>query len=215
MTPFTCLIGLLPLALYFLYVSKLNWSRRTSILSGTKDNLLLACGLAGIVLVGPGQMLVPVGALVDKGSIAWLLLLMLYLLLVLFFSGFLRPRIVLYNTTEDAVRAMLNDLGTRNGLNVNWLGATADLPGLGIHFCLEKSIMCRNITLLATGRQSTPGGWQELESLLREAACTQPPERSFHVGRWFFALSVLLLTVLALLVAFYPAAIGEGFYRSF
>ncbi|MDO5565435.1 MAG: hypothetical protein Q4G59_02175, partial [Planctomycetia bacterium] len=83
------------------------------VVSGTRDNFMLAFGLSGFVLIGPGQLIMPIGALIDKGPLAWILLFVLYLLLVLFFSSFLRPRIVLYNATPEQVRSLIADLAFR------------------------------------------------------------------------------------------------------
>lgn len=214
MTPFTCIVGFLPLTLYFLYVSRLNSYSHPVVVSGTKDNVALALGLSGFVLVGPGQLIMPVGALIDKGLLAWILLLALYLLLVLFFSGFLRHRIVLYNTSPEQVRSLIAELAFRKELEIQWLGDTLDLPKLGVHLTMETMPLFCHVSLVASGKQGQPGGWSQLETSLREVVVASPSGTK-TAFRFFFAISLVMLVIITLVGTCCSEAVLQGFFSFF
>ncbi len=175
---------------------------------------MLAFGLSGFVLIGPGQLIMPIGALVDKGIFAWILLFFLYLLLVCFFSSFLRPRIILYNTYPEQLRSLIADMAFQNELEINWLGDTLDIPALGVHLTMESWPLLKHVSLVASGKQGQPGGWAQFEKLLRKAVQAYPQKSKFAL-RVFFTVSLIMVVTMILVGLYYSEAVLNGFLAVF
>src|SRR5262245_3144148 len=105
--PFRLCVALAPLALYFLRLSFLNFSRRPSVVSGTRDAAMLGIGLSGLILVGPIELLFTMSPRIHRPDITpyiWMLVVVLYCLLLTLGVLLSAPRLVIYNISFNQLR---------------------------------------------------------------------------------------------------------------
>ena len=102
--------GLGPLAIYLLVLGWINLRPWPVVVRGERETAALGLALAGCVLVGPGQLLLPPAATQHFGPWVWPMLLLAYVLAVTLAILVARPRLVIYNVDPLAVRAVLVQL---------------------------------------------------------------------------------------------------------
>lgn len=223
--PYFVLIVAIPLSLYFFCLYRLNSCNVPRILTGAKDDLLIAFALSGLLAIGPGQLCIPIRSLIDKGLAAWFMIFFLYLLNIFLCSSLLmRPRIILYNITREKLDELFAKLSSQNessqnessqnGMVVNRFGNSVDLPDMGIHLFIEESIFFRNISLMAAGHQSYKNGWKKLEELLAKEVGNVTMERN-GIAAGFLLGSLLLGAVVVGTIVCCQDAIIQGILLSF
>lgn len=198
--PFFLFLAIFPLTCYSFGLSFLNVGKRPRVVAGVRDQLYLGLAVSGLLLIGPGQMIVPIPALVDRGIITWVLLFFLYFFSLLFLLGLLPQRIVVYNIREEDTEKLFSELPTETATSVTRAGHSYDIARLGVHFYTVYSPFFRNLTLVAAGRQKNNAGWKELEEYLKEGAATIVAPR-FNCRCWnFLGIGIILATVAVTLI---------------
>ena len=74
MDSFRLCLALGPLAIYLLLLGAINLSRRPFLITGARDLAALGVAVAGLVVVGPVELLLPEDAIHVYQSYVWLLL---------------------------------------------------------------------------------------------------------------------------------------------
>ena len=120
MDPFRLCLALGPVAVYLLLLGAVNLSRRPLLVSGVCDAAAVALAVSGLVIVGPIELFVPLGAVVQVGPYVWLLLLALYGLCVALALLLLRPRLVIYNISVNKLRPVLATLVEQLDTDARW-----------------------------------------------------------------------------------------------
>lgn len=210
MDPFRLCVALGPLALYFLAVGLMNFSRRPRVVSGTRDTAALGFATAGLLLVGPIELLLP-ALPVRITAYVWLLLLVLYVLIVSLVVLLLAPRIVVYNVNYEQIRPALAETVNQLDPDARWAGGSVSLPRLHVEFFLDDYPFIRNVSLVSTGAPQSYAGWRLLErtlrSQLRESVETRP--NAWGVGVLVTALAIL--GRMGWLIYSHPDQITQGF----
>lgn len=155
------------MGLYFLWLAWLNSGRRVRLVSGGSDAAALGAGLAGLVLVGPMELLAPESAFLVYGSTAWGMLLVMYGLIVSLVVLVQPPSIVLYNVAFPQVRTLVAQALESLEVETRWAGATVFVPSLGVEFSVDAFGSMRNTLLVATHSYQNLDGWWRLERILR------------------------------------------------
>lgn len=207
--PFRFCLALGPVAIYLLLLGMLNSFRRPLLVSGTRDTATLGLVVAGLVFVGPIDLLIPVPALIAFRAYAWVLLIALYVLGLVLVLLLQRPRIVIYNISPDELRPVLADLTHELDDEARWAGDSLFLPNLGVQLHVEGLTAMRNVTLLATSLKQSPQGWRKLEQTLKTAL------RELEVPRnpraiSLFSAGLLLSLGLLLAVSRNPQAVAQS-----
>jgi len=169
MDPFRLCVALGPVAIYLLLLGTLNLFQRPFLVLGTRDTAALGVAVAGLVLVGPVELLMPVAASLKFGPIVWLLLIGLYFTVLSAILLFLRPRLVIYNISREELRPILADLAIDLDEEARWAGDCLVLPTLGVQLYLECSAAFRNVSLVSAGGVQSHVGWAHLEGALASA----------------------------------------------
>jgi hypothetical protein len=169
MDPLRLCLALGPLAVYFLLLGAINLTRRPFLVSGGRDLAALALALAGLAVVGPFALFLPEESLVVFGGYVWLMVLALYALGMTMLILMLRPRLVIYNVTADALRPILADVVERLDREARWAGDSLVLPGLGVQLHLDSFAAMKNVSLKSTGSRQSFQGWKNLETALSSA----------------------------------------------
>lgn len=162
-------IALGPLAVYVAVLGLINLWARPFLVNGARDAAALGIGISGLMIAGPMELLVSDAAVYRLGSLAWILLLALYLLCLTLVVLLMRPRLVIYNMTRDQMRPLLANLVSDLDREARWAGDSLILPKLGVQLYVETCAAMRIIQLVATGAPQSYDGWRQLESALSTA----------------------------------------------
>jgi len=167
MDPISIGLALGPLALYLLYMGKINLSPRPVLLNGTWDICALGAGLSGMIFIGPYNLLMPPAAMIRFGAFVWILLAVLYALCLILLSSKLHPRLVIYNMTEQQLRPVLTATMHRLGWDHRWAENVLTVSNHGIQLEMVFFSPLKNITLRRTSALQNRGTWRRLERVLQ------------------------------------------------
>jgi hypothetical protein len=164
--PFRFCVAMAPLALYLLVLGVVNFVRRPTVVSGARDMMALGLGIAGLVFIGPVELLMP-SVPSDLTGYFWVILLLIYALLLTLGVLLGNPRIVVYNVSLEQLRPVLSEVVNDVDADARWAGSSVSLPRLGVEFFLDGNASFRNISLVATATPQSYSGWRTLEKALR------------------------------------------------
>jgi hypothetical protein len=212
MDPLRLTIALGPLAVYLLVLGWMNLSRRPVVVNGARDLLALAIAVSGFVLVGPVELLMPLAAASKMGPVVWVLLIGLYGLVVILLAVLAKPRLLLYNITEEVARPLVADIALRLDGDARWAGETLVIPKLNVELRLEITPVLRNVALLANHERQSVAGWRVLEAALRAEMrrIEVPPNLQ---GLSMITFSMLVMGLLLFTAARDPAGIAQSFFE--
>ncbi len=147
-------IALAPLALYLLLLAGLNLLRRPVLVTGTRDIAALGFGIAGMLLVGPIELLHPQTAVNQLGPYIWVLSIGLYSLGLALWILFARPRLTIYNISIEQLRPLLATSIEGLDPQYRWAGTCLSLPNLNVQLHLESNALSEMFrwSPMATGR---------------------------------------------------------------
>lgn len=209
MEPFRTCVAILPLAVYLLSIGFINNSRRPFMTTGARDFYALGLAVSGLVIVGPLELFMPLGAAGVFRGYVWLLLIPFYFLILSFIMLVSRPRIVIYNITIDELRPILGRLVNELDGEHRWAGNSVALPKLGVQLQIDRFPITRNISLVANATEQSFKGWRLLEtrlaSELREVESQGNP-----MGVFFVSVSSLLFATVAFVIARFPDLVVRG-----
>ncbi len=216
--PALCL-ALVPLSIYLLGLSAVNWSRHARVVSGMRDTAALASALAGLVVVGPMQLFFPLVASIrfesmGVGPLVWFLLIALYAMIVVLLLLVFRPRLVIYNVSADELRPVLAEVAAQLDHESRWAGDCLALPTLGVQCHVESLAALRNATLVSSGPKQDPQGWRRLELALRTALGAWKCRATAARSRYSSA-GLMLALVVALAVSLDPRGVGQSLVALF
>lgn len=219
MDPFRLCVALGPLAVYCVLIGGVHLSRRPLVVSGLRDTAALGVAVAGLILVGPVEMLLPYASLAVFGPSVWFFLVALYALGLILLLLMMRPRLVVYNITMEQFRPILAEVVQHLDQQTRWAGDGLFLPNLGIQFHVETFPALRNICLVASGHKQNFLGWRRLEQTLRTALAEHENlaenPRVWKVGLSLLAVGLLLSLVLLFRVASDPQAVAQSVLNLF
>ncbi|HEY6565366.1 MAG TPA: hypothetical protein VIY86_12765 [Pirellulaceae bacterium] len=205
---FTC-VSLIPLAVYLLAMGVCNLRRKPLVVRGSRDAQWLGLALSGFAIVGPLELFLPETAAFRFGPWAWMLMLALYLLLVSLWSLTLRPRLVVYNVTQEELRPLVAELSRELDPEARWAGDSLTMPKLDVRLHLETSQAIRNVELASSGSQQNDEGWKRLETELRKLLATRGSRRNLR-GLQMVGLAIAMLVIVGLLLVRDYRAIAQA-----
>ena len=159
--------ALLPLAGYLFMLAWVHVRRRPSIVSGTRDGVLLAISVAGLAIAGPLALVRPAFGGAPWG---WSIMLLLFGLVVAVCTLAARPRLVVYNVSPEQLRPLVAEVVTGLDAHARWAGASVVLPSRRLQLHLDGSGGMRCSSIVAVGERAALEGWAEFGRRLRQAA---------------------------------------------
>lgn len=193
-------IAMLPLAMYLLLLGIINLSSRPFITSGVRDVFALGIALSGFVIAGPMELFLPESAAARFGPMVWLLLICFYGLCLTLIVLLTRPRLVIYNISNEQFRPLLANVVAELDKDARWAGESLVMPNLGVQLYVEPFRMMQNLQLIASGPRQNYSGWRKLELAVNKEL------RDFRVGGnphgvMLISLSVVITVISIALVA--------------
>jgi hypothetical protein len=196
MDPFRFAIAVIPLASYALVLGAINARRRPLVVSGGSDLSALGLALAGMAFVGPIELFRPQAATSEIGNYIWPVLIVFYGLVLALVVLLSRPRIVVYNVSQEELHPFLAEAAARLDPDARWAGNHLSLPRLGVQCHLDSLDLMRNVSIAASGGAQNFDGWRQLSRTLAESLAgvrVQPNPRAMGlllVAAFLFAVSV-------------------------
>ncbi len=172
MIPFDALhacIALSPVAVYLMLMGLINLGKRPFLTTGSRDVAALGIALTGLFLCGPAKLFLPESAFLRIGPWVWPLLLALYLLFLTLMVLVIRPRLVIYNITNDQLRPLLGSVVADLDKAAQWAGDSLTLPSLGVQLHIDPQDGFRYVQLVSAGPRQNFAGWRRLELVLGKA----------------------------------------------
>ncbi len=209
MDPFRFCLALGPVAMYLLLLGAVNLSRRPLLVSGVRDAAALAVAVAGLVIIGPMELLFPFEAVLRYGPYVWLWLLSLYAMCVVLWLLVLRPRLVIYNISADKLRPVLAELAGRLDTAARWAGDSLSLPALGVQLYVDSFAALGSISLCSAGGNQSHAGWRRLETELGSALGREEVGRSPR-GLSLLGGGLLCLAAIIWAISRDPQAIAQS-----
>lgn len=203
MDPFHLCVALGPVSLYLLMLAGINLSRRPFVVSGARDLLALSLATAGLFVVGPLALFMPHAGSIVYGAWIWLALLGLYAMASLLIALLARPRLIVYNSDRDTIRAVIDQVSPQLDAQAMWAGECCWLPKLGVQFALESNRTMRNVELVATHLEQDLSGWHTFQVALRQPLAgirVSPNPR----GRSCLGFALLIWIMLAVAIQSQP-----------
>jgi hypothetical protein len=220
MEPFRFCVAIGPVAMYLLLLGAINLSRRPWLVSGVRDAAALALAAAGLVIVGPLELLFPFGPLsllfpfesaLRSGPYVWLGLLAMYGMCVVLWLLVLRPRLVIYNVSADELRPVLAELAGRLDPAARWAVDCLALPALGVQLYIDGFAALGSISLCSAGGHQSHAGWRRLETALGSALRREEVGRSPR-GLSFLAAGLACIAALVWVIARDPQAVAQSVF---
>jgi len=211
MDSFRLCLALGPLAIYLLLLGAINLSRRPLLVTGARDLASLGVAVAGMVVVGPIELLLPDDAIQVYQSYVWLLLVVMYSLCLSLMVLLARPRLTIYNMTSvDELRPVLAQAVDSLDKDARWAGGSLALPNLKVELHVETSPLMRNVSLVAGGDEQNYAGWRQLELSLavRLRAVKVSPNPA---GLVMVLTALLMFVALGWQLVAHPLAVAQGF----
>ena len=215
MDPFRLCLAFGPVAIYLLLLGTLNLSRRSFLVSGTRDAAVLALAVSGLLIVGPVELFFPEGVLVRLGRSAGALLLGFYIALyglsLVLVLLMLRPRLVIYNIAADQLCPILAETVEQLDPAARWAGDSLALPTLGVQLHVDSHAAMRNVSLISAGPHQDYAGWRRLESALAAALARVEVKRNPR-GVSLISTGGFILGWLAVVIVRDPQAIAHTLF---
>ena len=159
---FTIVCALLPIAAYLLVIGSFQLRRRSTVISGFMDTLLLGFAVGGLAMIGPLDLFVPETAAYRFGSLLRVLLLVLYVLILLLVAMARRPRMVVLNASESHVMETLGELTRGMDDQTVWAGYAAHLPQRKLDLHVEFEPASNTVQVRSLSREIDFGQWTRL-----------------------------------------------------
>lgn len=206
---FRLCIALGPLAVYLLALGGINLSSRPLVVGGGRDLAALGLALAGMLLVGPVELLLPDDATRVWRGWLWPLLGVMYLLALVLVVQLSRPRLVIYNVSAEPLKQAVEQSVRELDGDARWAGNSVVLPLRRMSLNVEHNPVLRTAVLTASSDDQSETAWRKFHACLAAGLC-QAEARPRAWGASLVALAVLLLAGLAWQVASYPEAVTQG-----
>lgn len=176
MDPLHFFIALGPLAAYAALMGWTNLRGKPFVTSGARDAAALGVALTGVAVAGPLELFLPESANRWFPGGIWILLLLLYSLSLSLVVLLLRPRIIIYNVSQEDLRPRLAAVVKQLDEESRWAGDCVTLPNLHIQLTIEFQPWTRVVQLVSAGGLQDPLGWKKLErALVGELKETKSP----------------------------------------
>ena len=197
--------ALMPLVLYFAFLTRLHFRKTPTVLDGSLDFTLLACGLFGLVTLGPGRLIIPLYVFTAWGVFTWIFWVGFYFLVTVTLARLLKNRLVIYHCRRELVLPAFFTLAKKIDPKTEWNGNVLSLHGLGIQWCVHSDQFGGHLLLNPTNPTAKNPHQEMLQEQLTTLCrtLTMPKSRL----RWFWSILTLglLCLIAGLFIRDFPA----------
>lgn len=206
--PLLICVNLLPIGTYFCVLGLIHASRSPLVTTGPRDFLALAFALSGLSITGPLHFILHSRLLPEFLFHSRLAAVVLYLILV----AALLPRgfetLVIYNTQESAVQAVVRSVLQSLGVNFREVPGGWMMSDRGVSIEMEPFPALRMVTLHFRGLHDRPL-YNHVHSELSRLLAEQQTSRSM-IGLGLAAAGGMVLALPVWILARDPATIAAA-----
>ena len=192
-------IAILPLALYFAFLTRLHFRQTPTVIDGSLDFTLLAWGLFGLISLGPGRLIIPIYVFTAWGIFTWLFWCGFYFSVVHLFAKRFNNRLVVYHCQRELVLPAFFILAQKIDPKTEWSGHVLSFHGLGVQWSVTHDRFGGHLQFIPTNPYIKNPHQKMLQKQLACLCQTLVmPKRKI---RWFWGIltSSLLCLVIGLL----------------
>ena len=192
-------LALLPLVIYFAFLTSLHFRKTPTVLNGSHDFMLLAWGLFGLLSLGPGRLIIPLYVFTTWGVFTWIFWLGFYFVVSLLLAKPFKNRIVVYHCQRELVLPPFFTLAKQIDPKAEWSGYVLSLHGLGVQWSVINDRFGGYMAFIPTNPSMSNPHWDMLREQLANLCQTLVmPKRRI---RWFWG--VLTFGLLCLIVGLF------------
>jgi hypothetical protein len=186
-------LSLLPLAGYFFWLAFLQIRRKPTVLNGVQDFMFLSSGLFGLLTLGPGRLLIPIGVLAFWGWFVWLFWAAFYFSIAYLIAQQLTQRIVIYHCPFAVFVPKLIEHIQELDQQFRFEGNVLFLPDFGIQCTITGD--AQHLVLKSTGFNQDSLKWRLFEQNV--AAVCFPLRNSSKTMAIVWGIFFLILLAIA------------------
>ena len=193
-------LALLPLVVYFAFLTWLHYRQTATLLTGSLDFTLLSWGLFGLITLGPGRLLVPLYLFTAWGIYAWIFWLFFYFVATHFFASRLANRFVVYNSRRDIVLPAFFTLAKQIDPKTEWSGNVLSLHGLGLQWSVCSGRFGNCLVFAPTNPYRKNPHQEQVQEELKNLCRTLEIPKQERRWLWKMITSILFGLILVLLM---------------
>ena len=200
-------LALLPLVLYFAFLTSLHFRRTPTVLNGSLDFQLLAWGLFGLITFGPGRLIIPLYVFTAWGFYTWIFWFGFYFMVTHFIARQFKNRLVVYHGQRELVLPAFFTLAREIDPKTDWSGNVLSLHGLGVQWAVTNDNYGGHLLFTPTNPKLKNPHREMLQQQLTNLCHTLVmPKRRI---RWFWGILTftLLCFTIGLLIQDFPMLI--------
>jgi hypothetical protein len=200
-------LALLPLVLYFAFLTSLHFRRTPTGLSGSLDFQLLAWGLFGLATFGPGRLIIPLYVFTAWGIYTWIFWLGFYFMFTHLIARQFKNRLVVYHAQRKLVLPAFFTLARQIDPKTEWSGNVLSLHGLGVQWSVISGNYGGYLLFIPTNPYQKNPHREMLQKQLTSLCQTLTIPKRRICWRWGILTSGLLCFAIWLLVLDFSALI--------
>ena len=189
-------VAIVPLVLYFAFLTSLHFRKTPTVLNGSLDFSLLAWGLFGLISLGPGRLVIPLYVFTAWGIFTWIFWLGFYLVVVHFFARKFKNRFVVYHCRRELVLPAFFTLAQQIDPKTEWSGHVLSLHGLGVQWAVTHDRFGGHLLFVPTNPYVKNPHQEMLQAQLTNLCRTLAMPKGKM--RWFWGLLTFCLLCLVL-----------------
>jgi len=202
-------LALLPLVLYFVFLTRLHFRKTPTVLNGSLDFALLAWGLFGLFTFGPGRLIIPLYVFTTWGAFTWIFWVGFYFVIVTAFARQFKNRLVVYHCQRELVLPAFFTLAQKIDPKTEWSGYVLSLHGLAVQWSVTSDRFGGHLLFIPTNPSAKNPHYEMLQVQLTNLCRTlvMPKNRT----RWFWGILTfgLLCLTIGLLVKDFPIIVQQ------
>ena len=199
--------ALLPLVLYFAFLTRLHFRSTPTVLNGSLDFTLLAWGLFGLITFGPGRLIIPLYVFTAWGVFTWVFWVGFYFLVVVALARQFKNRLVVYHCRRELVLPAFFALARQIDPKTDWAGNVLSLHGLGVQWAVTSDGLGGHMLFAPTNPSVNNPHGEMLQEQLTTLCRTQVMPKSRLRWYWGTLSLALLCVVVGLLIRDLPMVV--------
>ena len=189
-------LALLPLVLYFAFLTRLHFRATPTVLDGSLDCTLLAWGLFGFITFGPGRQIIPLYVFATWGVFTWIFWVGFYFVVVVALARQFQNRLVVYHCKRELVLPAFFTLARQIDPKTEWSGHVLSLHGLGVQWSISNDRLGGHLLFIPTNPSTNSPHHKMLREHMKNLCRTLVMPKS--KTRWFWCIFTFALFVLAI-----------------
>ena len=191
-------LALLPLVVYFAFLTWLHYRQTPTLLNGSLDFALLSWGLFGLITLGPGRLIIPLYVFAAWEGYTWIIWTAFYFVVTHFIASRLAHRFIVYNSRRELVLPAFFTLAKQIDPKADWSGNVLSLHGLRLQWSVINDRFGNYLLFVPTNPYHNNPHREKVQEQLKTLCRTLAiPKQKM---RWFWSILTLILFILCIVL---------------